>query len=236
MDDFSPDDERDLVAAEYALGLLDSGEWVVAQARYAQDSGFAATVHRWQARFSHLYDQVDEAEVPPALWARVSAGTRVQVARLARRVAAWRAGAVTATAMAAALAAVLVLQPARTAPPARPQPAVMPTAIVAQLVDTTGKPHVVARYDQANSRLNLRTIGLAPGKGVPELWVIADGGAPRSLGLIAATGSATLAIDPAARASLHNGATLAITLEDAATAPHAAPSGDIVASGMIASL
>lgn len=229
-------DERDLAAAEYALGVLDADDYVAAKMRYEQDTVFAAAVRRWQHRFSPLYDEIEEEDVPSALWTRVMGGTHLQVSRLARRVAAWRVGAVTATALAAALAAVLVLQPARVAPPqiitrvAPPAPATF-----AQLVQADGKARIVARFEPASARLRVQASDL-PAGGAPELWVIADGGAPRSLGLIDRANEASLAIGSDVRPLLHAGATLAVTLEDAATAPHTAPSGAILASGIIARL
>ncbi len=231
-------DDGDLTAAEYALGVLDGGDYAVAKARYAQDREFAAAVHRWQHRFSPLYREVEEEDVPPALWGRIAGGTRLQVARLAGRMAAWRAGAITATALAATLAAVLVLQPAKVAPPrvvTRVEVAPPGPATFAQLVQTGGKARVVARFEPATARLRVEANDL-PAGGAPELWVIVDGGAPRSLGLIGRANVVSLAVGDDVRPLLHAGATLAVTLEDAATAPHAAPTGAILASGTIARL
>lgn len=239
MTDREDQDERDLLAAEYALGVLDSGEYAIAKARYAQDAEFAAAVHRWQHRFSPLYREIEEEDVPSALWVRVTGGTRLQVARLVRRVAAWRVGAVAATALAATLATVLVLQPAKVAPPQVVTRVEIPPpepATFAQLVQADGKARVVARFEPATARLRVKASDLPAKGGAPELWVIADGGAPKSLGLIDRAHEASLTIADDVRPLLHAGATLAVTLEDAATAPHAAPTGAILASGTIARL
>ncbi len=239
MTEMETSDERDLMAAEYALGVLDSGEYAVAKARYAQDAEFAAAVHRWQHRFSPLYHEVEEEEVPSALWSRVTGGTRLQVARLVRHVAAWRAGAIAATALAATLAAVLVVQPTKVAPPqvvTRVEVAPPEPTTFAQLIEKDGKATVMARFEPATAQLRVRASNIPQAGGTPELWVIADGDAPKSLGLIDRAHEATLAIGGDVRPLLHAGATLAVTLEDAATAPHAAPTGAILASGTIARL
>lgn len=275
MAEIDAPDERDLVAAEYALGLLDESEWAAADARYARDADFAGEVRRWRQRLSPLYREVVEEDVPPALWARVEAGTRPRAASPRRGLAVWRAGAIVATALAATLAAVLLLRPAQVAPPAAPRvvtrvvtrvvetpprvvtrvveapPRVVeapPRAVTqavqapsapatfAQLVQPDGKATVVARYDAAAARIYVQASDLPQRGGTPELWVIAQGGAPRSLGLIDRAGSRTLTVAPALRPLLRAGATLAVTLEDAATAPHRAPSGDILVSGTIAQL
>jgi len=235
-------DDRDLVAAEYAIGVLDGDEWAAASARYDHDADFAAEVRRWRQRLSPLYRDVADEDVAPPLWERIAAATRPRAAPPAQRLAAWRASAVAATALAAGLAAVLVLQSVRVAPPAEPRvvtrvvAAPIAPVVFAQLLEPGGKGNVVARYDAADARLHVRASDLPKSGGTPELWVIAEGGAPKSLGLIERSGSRSLAIDPAVRPLLRAGATLAITLEDAATAPHRAPTGDILASGTIARL
>lgn len=240
-------EERDLLAAEYALDVLDGDEQAAARARHAGSAAFMSDVGRWRSRFAAFLDGVAEEEVPAALWARVAERTGpLDAPGATRRLAAWRAGAIAAAALAATLAAVLLLQPARLAPSA-PSPVVtrVVTRVIAaspapvtfaQLVGPKGKASVAARYDPAAARLHVRARGLPEGERSPELWVIPEGGAPRSLGLIDQEGSRTLAVDVAARPLLRPGATLAITLEDAATAPHAAPSGDIIVSGIIARL
>ncbi len=87
-------------------------------------------------------------------------------------------------------------------------------------------------YDPRKGELRLETSRLGADGKRPELWVIPEGGAPRSLGMIRDDGG-SLAIDPAVRPLLRGGATLAITLEDAATGPHAAPTSAPILIGKI---
>jgi anti-sigma-K factor RskA len=68
---------------------------------------------------------------------------------------------------------------------------------------------------------------------VNELWIIPEGGKPLSLGMISHEKAHTVAVPPELRANLIVGATLAITLEDQAGIPHAAPSSQPIAVGNI---
>jgi hypothetical protein len=68
---------------------------------------------------------------------------------------------------------------------------------------------------------------------VPELWLIAAGKAPVSLGAVSITQSPTVTVPQNARAALVAGSVLAITLGPASGIPHGAPTGAIVAKGTI---
>ena len=46
------DDDRDLLAAEYALRLLDGRDFDEARALSERDAGFAAAVAAWDERFA----------------------------------------------------------------------------------------------------------------------------------------------------------------------------------------
>lgn len=221
-----PEDGVETLAAEFALGLLEGEALAAARRRRLADRAFAAEVARWETHFGALALNGAEAEPSPDLWHSIEARIDRYGARAVRR---WRTAALTATAVAASLAAVLVLRPS--GPPA---PMLQPVA-VAQM---TGVPGAVlaARYDPAGGMLRIRAESMPQSSLAPELWVIPQGGPPQSLGLVAAQGNSDLVIDPDKRALLADGATLAITMEEADTAPHAGPSGPPVAAGKISLL
>lgn len=66
-----------------------------------------------------------------------------------------------------------------------------------------------------------------------ELWLIPPGQAPRSLGAVSIDRARTVVVPAALRADLTSQAVLAITLESAAGIPHAAPTGPIIAKGVV---
>ena len=143
-----------------------------------------------------------------------------------RRLRFWQGSALLSGAIAASLALVLVTRPA----PAPDQP---PAAVgLSQLADAQGAATMAISYDPQSGVLRMGTSQIASGAKAPELWVIPADGVPRSLGLINPQGGKH-AVSEELRAFLQNGATLAITLENAATAPHAAPTSAPILTGKI---
>lgn len=63
-------EEDDILAAEYALGLLEAADEAHAQRLEARDDAFAAKVAAWSGRFDVL-DSVHPVAPPDDLWARI---------------------------------------------------------------------------------------------------------------------------------------------------------------------
>ncbi|MGF7155573.1 anti-sigma factor [Novosphingobium gossypii] len=227
MVDMPEKHDRGALAAELALGLLDGAERAQALRLCLSDSAFAREVEEWSARLSPLLDTLPPILPSSRVWDAVA--TRIgfvpQVHGL-KRLRAWRAGALVSGAVAAVLALILVLPPTAT-----PESAPM---AVSQLVEANGGQILAITYDPRKGVLRIGTQamnGPSTGKN-PELWIIPQDGVPRSLGMMAREGG-TMTVDPAIRPFMASDATLAITMEDPATAPHAAPSGLPVMSGKI---
>ncbi len=222
-----PDEEEIALAAELALGLLEGADLAAARRRQLADPAFAAAVERWSLDFAPLALGGFDVPAPDSLWrrieARLPAGDHGAVIVLRR----WRATAIAASAAAAVLLAILLVRPV-------PAPVVLPPppVVVAQITGTAGATFA-ARYDVDQGTLHVRTESLPASPRAPELWVIPAGGKPVSLGLVAARGGRDVTVSPQNRALLAEGATLAVTMEDAATAPHAGPTSAPVAAGKI---
>lgn len=239
-DPVPPPGDRELLAAELALGVLEGEARAQAERRLLHDPGFAEQVEAWRERLAAIALESGDVEPPAMLWDRVSAAvgdlaSDDQVTLLRRRLNRWRAGAVGAAMLAAALAALLVLPPASLRSPAPPDAPVIVTApaVVAQLRGEGDGPVVAARYDPGTARLRLIATDMGKSELVPELWVIPADGIPRSLGLIQPVGATELTIAQGHRAMMADGATLAVTMEPRAGAPHAAPGSPPVVSGKI---
>lgn len=227
----TPEQDRDALAAELALGLLDGDARAEAQRLRLSDRGFAAQVAAWEARFAGLADDVAAVTPPKELWDGIAARLPAveRVVSLETRLNRWRMAALGSGALAAALALVLL-----TRPDAAPLPAAQaPELAVARIEGDSAATVVRARYDGSEGVMLLRIEGLTPGELAPELWVIPAGGAPVSLGQIAPSGTARLTMDADMRALVKDGATLAITLEPVSPVPHAAPSSAPIAAGKI---
>ena len=64
MSEQTPYDDDSVLAAEYALGLLEGAEAQLAQARMAEDPAFVDLVRAWEAELAGIADEVTPVEPP----------------------------------------------------------------------------------------------------------------------------------------------------------------------------
>lgn len=236
-------EERTVLAGELALGVLDGAERADALRLMLADPEFAREVERWRDRFAVWFDEWPEATPDPALEARVvaalpggsvDAGTRIAANDDARGpLRLWRGMAATATAAAAALLAVLLLQPDRISPPRAPSAASTPAPLVAVLTPTGQGEPFAALVDRRTGAVTLAgALDVPPGR-VAELWSIGTDATPRSLGLLGRGATPRLDARPGTRALLAPGVTLAVSIEPSGGSPTGSPTGPVVASGAL---
>jgi anti-sigma-K factor RskA len=235
-----PEEERQALAAEYTLGLLTSDEARGARELAATDADFAGEVARWRGRLAPLAGDVESVDPPGNVWSRIASaidGTAdgSNVIQLRRRVNVWRGATAGMTALAAALAGVLVLQP-HTVPPPPPvveQPSGPP--MVAMLSNDQKDMKVMASWNPATRQLVLAVAGEMPADAshAHELWVIPAGGKPRSLGTMGGGKQMHMRLADAIAALMENGATVAISVEPPGGSPTGSPTGPVIASGAL---
>ena len=220
------DDEQDL-AAEYALGVLDADARREAERRIARDPGFAAAVASWEARLGALADRVPPVQPSAQVWRNIERALGAAPrAGLWRNLAFWRGlsfGAVGVAAAAVVFVAVSLQQPAR--------------PLVAMLAPASGGPAFIATFDPARDTMVIipAAFARAPER-VAELWLIAPGDRPRSLGLLDPTRPVTLALPAAPRGQAKPDATLAVSLEPPGGSPTGQPTGPVIAQGKLSQL
>lgn len=237
-DDSNPDDlsETEALAMDYALGALERGDRLAVMLRLPGDPALAEAVARWQAVLAPLDEETLPVDPPPAVWDMIAAETVALPPRPVAAVVApppgwwyranvWRGIAGGAVALAAGLAVLLIASPT-SSPPVAPQPdAAQSPALVAVLADAGGRP--LARLALAGGELRFAPVTAADDGRVAELWAIDGTSPPRSLGVI----------DPARAAvqgaGLKAGVTLAISLEPAGGSPTGAPTGPVIATGVL---
>ena len=253
MSDRSDQDwtEREALAAEYALGVLDGAERRVAEDLLARDPGFAAAVARWRAEVEPLLETVPATAPPADLWERIEAKVAPQPARAAPAMATaekpglwsslafWRGLSLASVGAAAVFAALLVSpQPVAThadAPQATLQPAVVRPMAAAPVMMESGSALLAATYNPNNRQFVVTPTGryeLKPSQ-VLELWIIVGDKAPRSIGVIDAANPRAYSLPADVRADLAAGATLAVSIEPTGGSPTGAPTGAVVASGKL---
>lgn len=223
----APDD--DLLAAEYVLGVLAAADRSAAAQRLERDRAFARMVADWEARLVPWASEIAPVVPPAAIWDRIAASLPAQktpVPSWWESLTFWRGLSVATAALAAAsIAALIYFGTVQSNPP-----------LVASL-DGAGKHVFVATIDPRRATVLVVPASFSPEPGrVPELWLIAPGGKPRSLGLLSAEKSVTLAIPAALLPQANVQAVLAVSSEPPGGSPTGAPTGQVIAQGKLTNL
>jgi len=172
----TPRESDEALAAEYVLGVQDPADRSATEARMKSDPDFAALVADWENRLSGLNDDFAETPAPnllPKIEARLFPAAKRAPSRTGQRIGflRWLSG------MAVAAAMVLVVV-ATIAPPQ--------SALVITLATADNRLAYEVRSFGDSLRVT-RTSGVPAVEGqVHQLWLIAPGSAPVSLGLLEA--------------------------------------------------
>jgi len=269
------------LAAEYALGTLDADERAQAETMMSVDKEFAAMVEAWQHKLGVLNQMVGSVEPRPEVWNKIkttvglseaqaalmlpeapppvapevvepppAAGTSsvIQLSAQARR---WRNVATFATAMAAALIAMIavgVYQPDLLPESIRPRPRTQvvevktpsaPTPPSAQYVAVLqkegGAPAFILTVDAATKNFTVRKVGASAEAGKSfELWLISDKlPRPRSLGIIGNSDFTARPVLASYDNDVISNATYAVTVEQAGGSPDGVPHSAPVFTGKL---
>jgi len=209
-----PPEDADALAAEYVLGVLDLPERLAAEARIKSDPDFAAMVAVWETHFSALNDEFASAPAPMHLLDAIEARLHPTATRPRRNWLAWIGGPVAAGALALAIAFTL--------PPPTPQ-----AEVVAQLATADRSLVYQAAWSDGELQVS-RLAGAGPGTGQDhELWIIAPGAAPVSLGILGAADLRVPYPRPAA------GWVLAVSVEPLGGSTTGAPTGPVILTAEI---
>ena len=248
-DSLGPRDERDALAAEFVLGLLEGEDLAEAGTRLSRDAEFAAAVEAWHRRLAPLFDSVRDIEPPTDLWQRIERRLDVQspgagsgeeppntVVPIAGRERFWRRTALAMTALAAGLALVLglrIAEPERPAPPpvrAQPEP-----ALIASLASDDNSAALAVAVEAGRGSILVTPARLAPAPGRDrQLWLIPAGATtPVSLGLIRSATPQRIRIPAALAAAFGPKATIALSVEPVGGSPTGLPTGPVIASGTL---
>jgi len=222
-----PEDE--LLAAEYALGVLAGAERTAVAERISRDPAFAVLATEWEARLAPWAGAIDEVAPPPSVWDGIAAALPApapQSPGLWQSLAFWRGLALASGALAAACVAALIYLGTL------PQPSPLVAAI-----DGGGHHHFVATVDAERGTIAVAPAAFAavPAK-VPELWLIPSDGKPRPLGLLQADRTVTITIPHALIPHTTRNAVLAVSLEPPGGSPTGQPTGPVIATGKLTRL
>lgn len=231
-----PRDELPL-AAEFVLGLVQGSERDALEKRRRDDYRFAQDVEFWEARLGALAESIPPANVPAYIWDRVAQDVGHKPVPLSASAAAengrsgiwnslgfWRGLGIASSALAAACLVFLFATPA--APP---------PSLVAQLEMPNGKPAVMATVDRMTGRVMLMPAGdmPPPPDRTYQLWIVPPSGPPVSLGTLKVEGPVTIDMPHEVMPHAAPQAALVISEEPMGGSQTGAPSGPVVAKGMM---
>ena len=226
-------EDRDELAAEFALGSLPPAERQEAEALMARDAEFAGMVAAWERRLIPLALALEPVAAPPRIRGAVMkaiAGDAVNsetVVTWKRKASAWRLATLGASAIAASLAAFIFV--------GTPEPQLTDQRYVAVLQAEGPGPAFLASIDLASGSISVRTVGAPPQPGKSyELWAVGAGrDKPQSLGVIDASfriPASTLGkIDQAAL----NDTLFAVSLEPEGGSPTGQATGPVLFTGKL---
>lgn len=240
------EDDRDLLAAEYVLGVVEGPEREEIVLRADRDAAFGAAITAWEERLAPLAAIVAPVTPPVALWPRVEASCGLLAAPLSpiakpaqaakargfwNALGFWRGMTALGFGLAAAVAVVAVVN--RPMPPAPAPLADIPLAS-AVLSPPKGAPAFIAEATSGGQSLVLRPLerlAVATGKDY-ELWALPDGTAvPKPLGVITTAGQ-TVMVPP----SLHGPMQLLVSVEDKGGSPTGLPQGPVIWQGHLSAM
>ncbi|WP_235962677.1 anti-sigma factor [Jannaschia marina] len=215
MDELAEDD--DLTAAELALGLLEGDALSEARARVGREPAFARALVAWEARLSHMAQDLAAEDPPAAAKAALMARLFPEPAPvpLWRRAWPWQLASVAAI----AVASLLFFTTGPT-----PQEGPLYTAEIAA---EAGDFRVVALVDKSRDEVILtRTLGAAPEGRILQVWAHGPGEPAQSVGLWPAGESVRLPL-PTEIAAVEGVLTLGVSEEPPGGSTTGSPSGRV---------
>ncbi len=210
----TPEENDDALAGEYVLGVLGMADRSAVEARMKADAVFAARVAAWEQRLSPLDDETAEIAAPdllPQIEARLFAKEKHP-----RNWLAW-----ISLGLSGAIAAGLIFAVVFMVPPA-------PRVVAVLATKDAGLSY---RLTQLGEELTVTRVAgtAAPAGQVHQLWIIAPGASPVSLGLL---GDETLVVDyPVPPA----GWMFAVSVEPEGGSPSGLPTGPVILAAPVTS-
>jgi anti-sigma-K factor RskA len=233
-DSARPENERELAAAEYVLGVADAADRRAAEDRLVRDGAFANEVAFWEERLGGLAAGVAPVAPPAGMWSRIEQAVSAPAAAPRRRdslwhsLAFWRPFALGSAAIAAASIGALTYL------------TLLPTTratLLATLDSSSGQPSFVAAVTPGGTSVVIMPASLLTGdQRAMELWLIPPGDRPHSLGLIEPGRPVKMNVPPGLIARLTSDAVLAVSLEPPGGSPTGLPTGPVIANGKLTAL
>ena len=229
-------DDRDMLAAELALGLLDGEARDQAEQRLASEPDFRAEYEGWLSRATDWACELAPVSPGPGLLDRIESeldAVRLPQSQQRSVNGMYRWWAMGSSLAAVVLAGVALLQFQERSELERENRQLARTVDLASgqqkvaQITSGGTVLLSVVYQENTGEMAVRYEQETGGNLAPELWVVPENGAPQSLGQFQGQ-TVTLKVNERLRQLLIDGATIAITLEPVDGKKHEAPTGTIL--------
>ena len=180
----TPEEERGVLAGEYALGVLEGEELVAARRLVLSDRGFADLVRWWEERLAVLAEDAVARQPSERVWPAIERRLGLQgasaepkaIERTTGLSGAKLWGALAASAAAAAAITLLVVNPVARQPAPQETQLASATRYVANAQSEDGTIRLAGLVEPDSNFLQVRVEGLEPGQGqAAELWAVPEG-------------------------------------------------------------
>lgn len=246
----SMQDERNDMAADYVMGLLDATEQTAADKRMETDAAFAQAVNAWRERLSGFDASAESVKPGPGLWSRIAETTKKETisalpgarsamlgATIWNNLQFWRTAGL-ASGFAALFFAVIAIGAITTSKELRRDLVALAQSkpvYVAILVNDTTKEAGAVVNAFANGRVELiplKAIDVPPGRAL-QVWTLWDRSVgPKSIGLTGQSRTLQLNLDTLPETVADQ--LFEITLEPEGGSPIGRPTGPILFKGTTA--
>lgn len=229
--DYGRQDLADALAAQYMAGTLRGAARRRFEALLPAHPGLRRATADWQARLMPLTTALPPVAPPAHTWARIEQRLWPAAAPAPwwRGLGFWRAASGLATVAAVSLGLLL----------ANPPPQQPPVVVVLQATEAgaqAGGSFVASLSGDGRALVTrpLQPVALQVDRAF-ELWAVPPQGAPRSLGLISASGLTVIRRErlPQALLDQRHTAALAVSVEPPGGSPTGAPTGPVVFAGKL---
>lgn len=226
-----PDDDMEMLAAEYVLGLLTVAQLPHVVAWRQGSARFDRAVQQWELRLLPLAEALEPLQPSPRVWAAIAAeiAPAGNFAGPWNSLLFWRGVSVAAGALCAGLIAAILLR----SPPAPPLPAA--TAMLASKNQGVFVATAQAIAGGTQLVVSPSQVTIPAGRSA-ELWLITPGNKPLPLGLLAGDRPFAISVPAAELGADLRLAQLAVSIEPPGGSPTGQPTGPVIAAAKFQSL
>lgn len=228
------DRSRDeVLAGEYVLGVLDADQRRQVEKRMRKDRRFAEMVFRWEENLLQFNEDYDEEapsdqvldRIEERLFSDVMAGHSASgrgFSSLWHSLTFWRGLSFSALFLLTGIAGFELAD--------RLNPGSVP--LVAEMKGDDKALNLVARYDGLSGTMQVTPVAatLQEPKSL-EVWLIEDGSAPKSLGVLPQSGEGRISVPADLKHHLKAGVSLAVSIEPLGGSPTGKATGPVIAVG-----